>query len=44
MEQLELVLREVFGVGLEKRPPEPSVQVVELFGMRLVRNSYNIPV
>jgi len=39
MEQLALVLREIFGVGLEKDPPQASVQSVELFGLRLVRHS-----
>jgi uncharacterized protein YndB with AHSA1/START domain len=39
MEQLALVLREVFGVGLEKGTPQPSVQLVELFGLRLVRHA-----
>jgi uncharacterized protein YndB with AHSA1/START domain len=39
MEQLKLVLGEVFGVGLEQGPPQPSVQLVELFGLRLVRHA-----
>ena len=39
MEQLALVLGEVFGVGLEQDSPQPSVQLVELFGLRLVRHS-----
>jgi uncharacterized protein YndB with AHSA1/START domain len=39
MEQLALVLGEVFGVGFEKGPPQPSVQVIELFGLRLVRHA-----
>ena len=39
MEQLALVLGEVCGVGLEQGPPEPSVQLVELFGLRLVRHA-----
>ena len=39
MEQLELVLGKVFGVGFEQEPPQPSVQLVELFGLRLVRHA-----
>jgi uncharacterized protein YndB with AHSA1/START domain len=39
MEQLALVLGEVFGVGLQQSPPQPSVQLVELFGLRLVRHA-----
>ena len=39
MEQLALVLGEVFGVGLEQDPPQASVQLVELFGLRLVRHA-----
>jgi len=38
MEQLALVLREVVLVGLEECPPKPSIQLVELFGVRLVRH------
>jgi hypothetical protein len=39
MQQLALVLGEVFAIGLEQRPPEPTIQIVELFGVRLVRHS-----
>ena len=39
VEQLALVLGEVFGVGREQSPPEPTVQLVELFGLRLVRHA-----
>ena len=39
MEQLALMLGEVFGVRLEQDPPYPSVQLVELFGLRLVRHA-----
>ena len=39
MEQLALVLGEVFGVGLDQDPPQPSVQLIELFGLRLVRHA-----
>lgn len=37
MEQLTLVLGEAFRVRFEERRPHPSVQFVELFGLRLVR-------
>jgi hypothetical protein len=39
MEQLALVLGKIFSVGLEQDSPQPSVQLVELFGLRLVRHS-----
>lgn len=39
VEQLALVLGEVFGVGLEEGAPKTTVQPVELFGMRLVRHA-----
>jgi hypothetical protein len=39
VEQLPFVLRQICSIRLEKRPPNLSVQGVELFGLRLVRHS-----
>ncbi len=39
VEQLALMLREIHSVRLEEFPPKLTVQLIELFGIRLVRHA-----
>jgi uncharacterized protein YndB with AHSA1/START domain len=42
VEELPFVLRQVFGVSFEEGAPNGSVQVIELFGLRLVRHAVSL--